>query len=50
MTQTRIAPANLPIPATREAAVDGAVADAGRLGALIVCFPSASSPAIAGPE
>ena len=39
---TRIALANLPIPATREAAVDAAVeaiAEAGRQGALILCFP-----------
>ncbi len=44
---TRIAPANLPIPVTREAAVDAAVtaiAEAGRQGALILCFPECFIP------
>jgi predicted amidohydrolase len=47
MTTTRIALANLPIPATREAAVDAAVAaiaEAGRQGALILCFPECFIP------
>jgi predicted amidohydrolase len=47
MTTTRIALATLPIPATREAAVDAAVAaiaDAGRRGALILCFPECFIP------
>ena len=47
MTTTRIALANLPIPATREAAVDSAVAaiaEAGRQDALILCFPECFIP------
>jgi len=47
MTTTRIALANLLIPATREAAVDSAVAaiaEAGRRGALILCFPECFIP------
>ena len=44
MPTTRIALANLPIPATREAAVDAAVAEAGREGALILCFPECFIP------
>ncbi|WP_395793601.1 nitrilase-related carbon-nitrogen hydrolase [Aquimonas sp.] len=47
MTITRIALANLPIPATREAAVDAAVAaiaEAGRQSAPILCFPECFIP------
>lgn len=47
MRTTRIALANLPIPATREATVDAAVAaiaDAGRQNALILCFPECFIP------
>jgi predicted amidohydrolase len=47
MITTRIALAHLPIPATREAAVDSAVAaiaEAGRQGALILCFPECFIP------
>ena len=45
--RARIALANLPIPTTREAAVDAAVAtiaEAGRQGALILCFPECFIP------
>jgi predicted amidohydrolase len=47
MPPPRIALANLPIPTSREAAVDAAVAaiaDAGRQGALILCFPECFIP------
>lgn len=42
MTTVRLALANLPYPATPAASIDGAVAaiaEAGRAGALVVCFP-----------
>lgn len=47
MPSVRIALANLPYPANREASVTdacAAIADAGREGAVIVCFPEAFVP------
>lgn len=47
MTTVRIALANVPVAATREASVDLAVAavrDAGDAGALVVCFPECQVP------
>lgn len=47
MSTVRVALANLRVPATREASVQlagAAVAEAGRRGAILVCFPECFVP------